>query len=711
MKKPPVIIQLEELECGAACLGMILGHYGKWISLEQLRTDCGVSRDGSKASSLAKAARSYGCEAKGFRLTADELLGLGADYFPCIAHWEKKHFIVVSAVKNGYVFVNDPAIGAVKMKAEDFKKGFSDIILTIHPGKDFRPEGKRVSMLSYAWRRIKEHPGAIIFALVCSIAAALLSAAGTMLSEQFLDEVLPGNQSIGRFLIFFALFNVLQLVFLTIQELVELREAGLIANKGSSDFMWKVIKLPMGFFGQRSAGDIHRRRDENAQITKTFLDSLAPLLVDGVMMIFYFVMMIRYSPLLTAIGVFMQLLAVVFCRIASGKIANVQRLITIEDAKLYSYCVSGIEMVSNIKATGSEKSYMDKWHHMSVVLGNAQKKELQLRATWGQIPGFIDQLTTIVILLSGVYLIGQGTLSLGVLMVFQGFLSSFAQPITSFTDLSAILQETRTQMERVDDVLKYPKDKILDYNISSEKYEKLDGSISLSNISFRYGPLSEPVIQNLNLEIKKGESVAFVGGSGCGKSTISKLISGLYAPQEGEIRFGGKLLHEIDPLVFRSSLAVVDQDIILFDDSISNNIRMWDESIEDFEMILAAKDAQIHDDIMARPGGYEAMIFDNGGNFSGGQCQRLEIARVLAQDPTMVIFDEATSALDAETEYKIVQNIADRGITSIVIAHRLSAIRNCNRIVVLEKGQIKAIGTHRELMESCELYRELVSNE
>lgn len=270
----------------------------------------------------------------------------------------------------------------------------------------------------------------------------------------------------------------------------------------------------------------------------------------------------------------------------------------------------------------------------------------------------------------------------------------------------------RTDMERIEDVMKYPTDVSLDSAVDeSAEYDKLSGNIEMKNITFGYSRLAEPLIENFNMTLKRGERIAFVGASGCGKSTLSKLISGLYRPWSGEILFDGKPISEIDRSVFTGSLAVVDQDIILFEDTIANNIKMWDTSIEDFEVIMAARDAQLHEDIMQREGGYQYRITEGGKDFSGGQRQRMEIARVLAQDPTIIILDEATSALDAKTEYDVVNSIKDRGITCIVVAHRLSTIRDCDEIVVLDGGKVVERGTHEELMAHGGYYTELVSNE
>ncbi len=381
--------------------------------------------------------------------------------------------------------------------------------------------------------------------------------------------------------------------------------------------------------------------------------------------------------------------------------------------KLAGTTVAGIEMIETIKASGAENGFFEKWAGYQASVNTNTVRFQRMNQLLGLLPSLINSICGTAVLITGVFLAMQGEFTVGMIMAFQGFLSSFVAPATTLISAGQSLQEMRTDMERIEDVMKYPTDPVFDNHAETEdgEYDKLSGNIELKNVTFGYSRLAEPLIKDFSMTLKPGSRVAFVGASGCGKSTLSKLISGLYQPWSGEILFDGKPLSQIDRGVFTGSLAVVDQDITIFEDTIANNIKMWDNSIEDFEMIMAARDAQLHEDIMQREGGYQYKLTEGGKDFSGGQRQRMEIARVLAQDPTIIILDEATSALDAKTEYDVVKSIKDRGITCIVVAHRLSTIRDCDEIIVLERGNVVERGTHEELMKNGGAYTQLVSNE
>ena len=707
----PVVMQLEALECGAACLCMILAYYNKWIPLEQVREDCGVSRDGSNARSVLKAARYYGLEAFGFRCEPDGLKQDGC--FPCIIHWNFDHFVVLDGFRGGKAYLNDPARGNYSVSMEDFDNSFTGICLRFEPGENFTPSGKPKSMLSFAAKRLEGSKTALVFTVLTSAIAALLSFIQPAFSRVFLDHLLSRNDPAWAvpFLLILAVFDLVQILMSALQNVYSLRINGKMAAIGNATYMWKVLKMPLKFFSQRMAGDIHGRQASNAVIAGTLVNTFAPLLLNAVMMVFYFVIMLRYSVLLTIVGLSSIAINASVSGYISKKRVNITRVSMRDSANLSSYTVAGIEMVETIKASGAENGYFKKWSGYQASVNTQRVKFLKLNQYLGIVPQFVSTLANNAVLLLGVWLTMQGQFTVGMIMAFQGFMMLFMAPATMLINAGQTLQEMRTQMERVDDVMNYPDDKVFSEDRENNEYSKLTGQVELKNIVFGYSPLAEPLIRDFNMTLTPGKSVAIVGGSGCGKSTMSKLISGLYKPWSGEILFDGKPIDQISKGVFRGSLAVVDQDIILFEDTIANNIKMWDESIEDFEMILAARDAQIHDDIMQRPNGYQHKLIEGGKDFSGGQRQRLEIARVLAQDPTIIILDEATSALDARTEYEVVQAIRDRGITCIVIAHRLSTIRSCDEIILMEHGEIKARGTHKELLETSPLYHELVSAE
>lgn len=711
--KVPVVMQMEALECGAASLTMIMAYYDKWIPLEQVRADCGVSRDGSNARNIVRAARNYGLVAKGYRYEPEELKREGK--FPCIIHWDFNHFVVLDGFKGNKAVLNDPARGVVTVSMEEFDRGFTGVCLMFEPGEEFTPGGKPKSMLAFAKSRLKGTGAAIVFVILTTLITSLIGVINPVFSRIFLDYLLAGKSPewVVPFLLTLTGFSVLQIIAAWIQAVYILRINGKMDVVGSTSFMWQVLRMPMDFFSQRMAGDIQLRQESNAGIAKNFINIVAPLVLNMAMMLFYLFVMASYSPLLALIGVVSVLINLIVSNVISKKRINITRVQMRDEGKLAGTTVAGIEMIESIKASGAENGYFKKWAGYQASVNTQQVRFEKLNQVLGMVPALVNTLTQNVILMLGVYLTIRGQFTAGMIMAFQGFLASFTAPAMTLIENGQTLQEMRTEMERVEDVMKYPTDVNYDDEEEQEdqEYSKLSGCIEMKHVTFGYSKLADPLIEDFNLTLKTGSRVAFVGGSGCGKSTIAKLISGLYRPWSGEILFDGKPIDQIGRDVFTGSLAVVDQDIILFEDTIANNIKMWDSSIEDFEMIMAARDAQLHEDIMQREGGYQYKIIEGGKDFSGGQRQRMEIARVLAQDPTIIILDEATSALDAGTEYEVVKAIKDRGITCIVVAHRLSTIRDCDEIIVMDYGKVVERGTHEELYAKGGLYTQLVSNE
>lgn len=709
--KVPVVMQMEDLECGAASLTMILAYYRKWLPLEQVRADCGVSRDGSNARNVLKAARSYGLIAKGYRYEPEDLKKNGK--FPCIIHWNFNHFLVLNGFRNDKAYLNDPAKGSYSVSMEEFDRSFTGICMMFEPDENFEPGGKPKSMLSFARKRLVGAGIAVAFLVLTSVISSLLGVIQPVFSRIFMDRLLTGQNPdwLYPFIFALALFSAVQIIIAWIQAVWSLKIDGKLAVTGSAVFMWKVLRMPMEFFSQRMAGDILQRQGSNAAIAGTLVNTFAPLALSAIMMVFYLVLMIRYSPLLTLVGLGSIVVNMLVARFISAKRVNITRVQMRDSGKLSSATVAGIGMIETIKASGAENGYFEKWSGYQASVNTQKVRFQRLNQYMGMIPGIVTEITNTAILALGIWLTMCGQFTAGMIMAFQGFMTSFSAPAQSLIAAGQTLQEMRTEMERVEDVMEYPMDEEAPESDTQDTYDKLSGRLEMKHVTFGYSRLGEPLIEDFSMSLEPGSRVAFVGASGCGKSTISKLISGLYKPWSGEILFDGKPISAIDRSVFTGSLAVVDQDIILFEDTIANNIRLWDKSIEDFEVILAARDAKLHEDIMQREGGYQYKITEGGRDFSGGQRQRMEIARVLAQDPTIIILDEATSALDAKTEFEVVDSIHARGITCIVIAHRLSTVRDCDEIIVLDNGKVAERGTHEELYARGGAYTSLISND
>ena len=632
----PVVMQMEAAECGAAALTMVLAYFGKWVPLEQVRLDCGVSRDGSNAKQMLKAARHHGLTARGYRFEPETFRTDGT--FPCIIHWNFNHFVVLCGFRNGYAYLNDPARGSLRVTMSEFDKSFTGICLMFSPGENFRPEGRPQSTFLFARRRLLGAGRAVAFTLITSVITYVFTILNPAFARFFMDRLLTGENTelLAPFIGLLAALGIVQVFVAAVQAVYSLKINGKLAVIGSSTFLWKVLHLPMSFFSQRMAGDIQTRQEANTSIAAVLVDTLAPLALNSAMMIFYLVLMLRYSPLLTMVGLASIVLNLFMSRLISRKRVNITRVQMRDGGRLAAATVSGIQMVETIKASGAENGYFRKWAGYQASVNAQATRFTRLNQYLGVIPTFVTSLANAAVLVLGVGLCIRGQFTLGMVTAFQSFLLSFMNPAMTMVTAGQTIQEMRTQMERVEDVMQYPEDfPFRDEPLSEEEScDKLLGEVELKNVTFGYAPLADPLIVDFSMHLKPGSRVALVGPSGCGKSTLGKLISGLYQPWSGEILFDGKPLSRIERSVFTGSVAVVDQDVILFEDTIANNIKMWDTSIEDFEMILAARDAQIHDDILQRPGGYHSRISEGGRDMSGGQRQRLEIARVLAQDPT-----------------------------------------------------------------------------
>ena len=706
--KVPMVMQMEAVECGAASLTMILAHYGKWLPLEQVRADCGVSRDGSSAKSILRAARNYGLEAKGFRMEPEALEGTQ----PAIIHWNFEHFVVFRGFdKKGNAYLNDPGSGPVKWPMEEFRKHFTGICLTFKPTEHFQKEGEQTSILSYIRKNLSGAGEAFWLTFTFALMTAFITLLTPLFTRIFLDEILSGKNADWAMWFFMAMgaLAAYQFFVVLLQTRYSKRIAGHLALKGNREYLYHLLRLPMSFFSMRHVGDLQQRMHLNEQITHSLVDVLAPQVINIGLLLLYLVLMFSYSTWLTLIGIVAAAVNLGFVKYFSKVRINLIRSMEHSEGQYFSATISCIDNMESIKAAGAEmgffKYWSGLWTHKFNMNANADKQQTQMAL----LPVLANGLVNMAVLVLGAYLILQGDLTVGMLMAFQGFMGSFLQPVNAIVNASQTIVEMRSQMERVEDVMKYPEDHR--DNEGEVVQGKLGGLLELKHVTFGYSPLQPPLIEDFNLRIEPGHSVAFVGSSGCGKSTLAKLISGLYKPWSGEILFDDRPIESISNEELTNSVAVIDQNVVLFDDTVAQNIRMWDPSIEDFTMMIACNDAQIRADIVSRPEGFGTKIVKGGQNFSGGQRQRIEMATALAKEPAILIMDEATSALDPKTEDEVMRRIRRMGPTQIIVAHRLSTIRDCDEIIVMDQGKILQRGRHEELIEQDGMYRDLMKSE
>ena len=708
----PLILQMEEMEGGAACLTMILGYYRKHVGQDQVRNACGISRDGIHAQDIVRAGEGYGLDCAQKACTAGELEG-GCCAFPVILEWERNQFVILEGFRSGKAWVIHPEKGRMRLPSDAFEKKYAGTCITCVPGEAFTADGEKKDTVSYLKAVMKSDGGTMILVLLTGFLAAAGGIVSPVISRIFTDDILS-RQRVSWYpgiLFFFAAVIFFQLISMVIHQTLLIRSTGKLAVQSNAAYMRHLLQLPLGFFSRRRTGDLANRQNTNDAIAQTMIGQLAPLLMNILMLVFYLIVMVQYSLPLTAIGVASILLNLLVAR----RVGIIRREISAaqyrSQANLDSATVSGIDMIETIKATGSEAGYFERWSGFHASVMKAQVKFNDTARYLLTLPSLIQKISDYVVLVTGCWLIIEGRFSAGILIAFLQFLQALASPVNDLLEAGENLQEMGSALERVRDVMDYPKETEAadDYEgVDFENAKKLSGQVELNHITFGYSLYGAPLIEDFSLELTPGKRVALVGESGSGKSTIARLIAGLLEPWSGEILFDGKKARQIPRAVFKSSLTMVNQEIALFRDTMENNIRMWDDSITDYEVKLAARDALIHESIMSSREGYRMMLEENGKNLSGGERQRVEIARSLSGDPTILIMDEATSALDARTEYEISEYVRQRGITCIIVAHRLSTIRDCDEIIVLEQGRVVERGTHDTLIANDGFYKKLI---
>jgi NHLM bacteriocin system ABC transporter peptidase/ATP-binding protein len=708
--RTPTVLQMEAVECGAAALCIVLAYYGRFVPLEELRAVCGVSRDGSKASNMVKAGKRYGLIGRGFKKELSAVKGLP---LPFIVFWNFNHFLVVEGFSGKWVYLNDPASGPRKVPWDEFDQAFTGVVLTFEKAPEFEKGGSKASLWGALSRRLQGNRISLLYVVLATLALVAPSIAVPVFSRVFVDRFLVGglHDWLHPLLIAMALAAMTCAAVTWLQQSALLKMEMSLSLSGSARFFWHLLRLPMEFFSQRDSGDIGQRVGINDTVATILSGELATNVVGMLLIGFYAALMFRYDVTLTLIGIGVAALNIAALRYVSRMRTDANRRLQQDRGKLIGTSMGGLQVIETLKASGSD-DFFARWAGYQAKVFNAEQELSSSSLALSGIPPILAALNGAAIIGIGGRNVMDGLLTMGMLLAFQTMTLSFADPVNRVLGLGQRFQELRADVARLDDVLRYKEDPYIDSEVALDApgaVQRLDGQLELSAVTFGYSRLEKALIEGFSLRLRPGQRIAIVGASGSGKSTVAKLACGLYAPWSGEILYDGRPRRLIPRPVLNQAVAMVDQDIFLFEGTIRENLTMWDETIAERVIVEAARDACIHDEINTRPGGYEYKVQEGGRNFSGGQRQRLEIARALVSNPKLLVLDEGTSALDSKTEKTIIDNLHRRGCACLIVAHRLSTIRDSDEIIVLLEGQVVERGTHEEMIGRDGPYARLLS--
>jgi ATP-binding cassette, subfamily C, bacterial len=715
--KTPTVLQMEEVECGAAALGIILGYYDRFVPLAELRQECGVSRDGSQPASIIKAARNYGLRAKAFKKSTSQLMAM---QLPAIVFWNFSHLLVVEGFAKNLVYLNDPATGPRTVPLADFEEAYIGIVLAMEPDTGFKRGGKKPSVLRSLLERLQSSTGAVILSVLVGMLLVLPGMALPVFNQIFVDQILVEGRTdwLNPLLIGMFIAAVMQgcLFFLQRRYLRQLQIK--LAATMSSGFVWHLLQLPVSFYTQRFPGEISSRIQLNNKVAQVLSGSMANTMINLVIAVFYGLVMFAYNWMLTLIAVSFAVFNVLMLqRVERWREDNFMQMDK-DWGKAEGVAIAGIQSIETLKASALESDMFARWAGYMSKSWNAYTDIAAINEILQVLPILLTGLTTMSILAVGGWQVIDGKMTIGMLVAFQGLTLGFQEPVNQLMGFGATLQTLSGNLMRLDDVLANTTDaqlklapELVGAGGKSPHAVRFQGQIELRNLTFGYAKVSKPLVEDFSCIIQPGQRVALVGGSGSGKSTIAKLVAGLYEPWSGDILFDGVPRGEIPRSILVNSISTVEQEIFLFSGSVRDNLTLWDATVTDSQIRRACIDARVNDVILAMPGGYDGELLEGGVNLSGGQRQRLEIARSLMNNPSILILDEATSALDGETEHTIYNNLRSRGCSCLIVAHRLSSIRDCDEIIVLDKGVVVGRGTHEELVSMGGFYAELVRHE
>lgn len=707
--KTPTVYQMEATECGAASLAMVMGYFGKNMPLEKLRIETGVSRDGCNMKNIMRAGKKFGLEVHGYRKDLEGLFELPV---PCIIHWNFNHFVVWEGRKGDACYINDPAMGRRKLTVEDIDDCFTGVVLTFAPTDAFEKSNEKETMRSFVLSRLKGQLGAVNALVTLGFFLMIPGIVVPVFSKVFIDDILLGGNNDWVTALLFAMLGTL--LFKALLTFYRNRLMHKLQNKmamlSGYRLLAHMLRLPVSFFDQRYTGDLSNRIKNNENVTTFLTSDLATVMLNCIVAPLYLVVLLMYSPLLTLIIVLITAVNMFAMKRGSDYLSTVSMKSQQDQSKLIGVLFGGLRITSTLKASGTENEFVSRLQGNYAKSINTEQSMGMRQEMLNAIPEVTKNIINVVVLVAGGVLVIRGNMTAGMLVAYTSLQSSFTEPVTAVAGFIQKIETTRADMARVNDIMKYEQDSRYSVSEYAELSEKLQGEVELDELSFGYDILKDPIVQDFSFHLEPGQSIAFVGASGSGKSTVSKLCSGLYTPWSGEIKMDGIPVGQIPPEVLSSSISTVSQNISLFTGTIRDNLTMWDKYISKEDMVRAAKDACIHDFITTKPGGYTYELAEGGSNLSGGQRQRMEIARALVCNPSILIMDEATSALDPIVEKEILDNIKKRGCTCIIVAHRLSAIRDCDEIIVMESGKIVQRGSHEELAKIPGHYQRLISN-